>query len=120
MNKLKCNNFLETKTENSSLAVKFFFNLQNHPIFHSEERFLLARGRECFVGLSTVYIYYYSIPSNGCLAGGPVGAGLRFALVDVRLAVLTRVAGLAHAEVHVHCTHVHNDLRDYLIPMSFK
>ena len=77
---------------------------------------LLARGRDDFVGLS-ILLY---CPNNGCLAGGPVGAGLRFALVDVRLAVLTRVAGLAHAEVHVHCTHVHNDLRDYLIPMSFK
>ena len=35
-----------------------FFNLQNHPTFLSEERFVnLARGRECFVGLSILLVY---------------------------------------------------------------
>jgi hypothetical protein len=38
------------------------------------------------------------------LAGGSIGAGLSLALIDVGLAVLARVPGLAHAEVHVHCT----------------
>ena len=34
----------------------FFFNLQNSPTFHSEERLVnLARGRVCFVVLS-IYI----------------------------------------------------------------
>ena len=41
-----------TKTKNCSLTVKQCSNLQNNPTFHSEE--LFVRGRECFVGLSTV------------------------------------------------------------------
>ena len=41
------------------MNVKIFYNLQNQPTFPSEERLVnLARGRECFVGLSTVYYYY--------------------------------------------------------------
>ena len=33
------------------------YNLQNHPTFHSEERLInLARGRECFVDLSTYIV----------------------------------------------------------------
>ena len=35
-----------------------FFNLQNHPTFHSEERLVnLVRGRECFVGLSILLVF---------------------------------------------------------------
>ena len=35
------------------MTVQMFYNLQNHPIFHSEERLVnLARRRECLVGLS--------------------------------------------------------------------
>ena len=46
MNKLKLKDFLKTKT------VQIWFNLQNPPTFHSEERLAnLERVRECFVGL---------------------------------------------------------------------
>ena len=47
------------KTKNNSLTVcTIFFNLQNHPTFHSEERLVnLVRGRECFVGLSILLVY---------------------------------------------------------------
>ena len=35
-----------------------FFNLQNHPTFHPEERLVrLVRGRECFNGLSILFLY---------------------------------------------------------------
>ena len=44
------------KSKNNSLIVRIFFNLQNYPTFHSEERLvILERGRECFVLL--VYLY---------------------------------------------------------------
>ena len=47
--------FLKTKNKNKPLTVKNILNLQNHPIFHSEERLVnVVRGIECFVGLSTV------------------------------------------------------------------
>ena len=39
-------------------AIKHCFSLQNHPTFHSEEMLVnLARGRECFVGLSILLVY---------------------------------------------------------------
>ena len=39
------------------LNVHIFYNLQNHPIFHSEERLVnFVRGRECFVSLSTLLV----------------------------------------------------------------
>ena len=45
------------KSKNNSLIVRIFFNLQNYPIFHSEERLvILERGRECFVGLSILFV----------------------------------------------------------------
>ena len=50
-------------TKNNTLTVRIFYNLQNPPTFHSEERLVnLARGRECFVGLSiyTVLLVYNS------------------------------------------------------------
>ena len=38
----------------------FFFNLHNHPSFHSEESLVhLERERECFVGLSILLAYGY-------------------------------------------------------------
>ena len=44
-----------------------FYNLQNHPTVHSEERLVnLVRGRECFVGLSLLLVHD---------AGGGVPAG---------------------------------------------
>ena len=55
MNELKFND------KNNSLTVQIFFNLQNHPTFHSKERLVdLVRGRECFVGLSVFFVYAYS------------------------------------------------------------
>ena len=55
-NKLKFNDFLKTKkNKNTQLTVQIFFNLQNHPSFHSQERLVnLVRRREWFVGLSKV------------------------------------------------------------------
>ena len=53
MNKLKFDDSLKLQMKNNSLIVQQFFNLQNHPTFHSEERLVnLERGRACFVGLS--------------------------------------------------------------------
>ena len=53
--------FKKLKTKNNSLTVQIFFNLQNHSTFHSEERLVkLARGRECFVGLSILLVYMIS------------------------------------------------------------
>ena len=41
------------KLTKKTLTVHIFCNLQNHPNIHSEDRLVnLARGRECFVGLS--------------------------------------------------------------------
>ena len=61
---------LKNYKQRNTLIVQIFYNLQNHPPFHSEGRLVnLARGWECFVGLSTsilllvllVYlrVYYY-------------------------------------------------------------
>ena len=56
MSNLKFKDFLKTK--NISLTIRFFFILQNHPIFYLEERLVnLVRGRECFAGLSILFIY---------------------------------------------------------------
>ena len=44
------------------MTVQMFYNLQNHPIFHSEERLVnLARRRECLVGLSILLVYAQDI-----------------------------------------------------------
>ena len=58
--------FFLLKTKNNSLPAQIFFNLQNHPPFHSEERLVnLVKGRECLVGLSIL-----------CSGGGhPCGGG---------------------------------------------
>ena len=41
-----------------NVLVHMFFNLQNHPTFHSEERLVnLVIGSECFVGLSKLLVY---------------------------------------------------------------
>ena len=51
--------FLKTLNENNSLSVQIFFHLPNHPTFFSEDRLVnLERGREWFVGLSILLIYY--------------------------------------------------------------
>ena len=53
MNKPKFND-----SKYTSLTVQVFYNLQNHPILHSEERLVtLVRGGECFVGLSIFLVY---------------------------------------------------------------
>ena len=45
------------KLKNNSLTVKSFYNLHNHPTFHSGERLaFLGRGRERFVGLSLLLV----------------------------------------------------------------
>ena len=57
MNKLKFYD-LKKKANNNSLTVHIIFNLQNHPTFRLEERLVkLARGRECFAGLSVLLVY---------------------------------------------------------------
>ena len=48
-----------------SLTAQIFFNLQNRPSFHSEERLVnLERGRECIVGLSILLVYVHSVYST--------------------------------------------------------
>ena len=50
--------FLKFKTKNNSLTDQIFYNPQNHPTSHSEERLVnLVRGRECLVGLSILLAY---------------------------------------------------------------
>ena len=50
-----------TSKNNNSLTVQNFYNLQNHPTFHSEEKLAkLVRRRECFVGLS-IFFNFFSI-----------------------------------------------------------
>ena len=40
------------------MTVNTYFNLQNHPTFHSKERLVnLAKGRECFLGLYILLVY---------------------------------------------------------------
>ena len=57
LNKLKFNTFFKKLLTNNSLTVQLFFIVQNYPTVHSEERLAnLVRGRECFVGLSILYI----------------------------------------------------------------
>ena len=38
MNKLKFNHLKKNCEKNNLLTVQIFFNLQNHPIFHAEEK----------------------------------------------------------------------------------
>ena len=46
MNKLTFNDLKKVKTKDYTWTVQIFYNLQNHPTFHSEERLVnLARGR---------------------------------------------------------------------------
>ena len=51
---------LKTKNQNIKWLYKqIVYNLQNQPIFHSEERLVnLAIGRECFVVLSILLVYH--------------------------------------------------------------
>ena len=73
MNKLIFNHFLKLKTKKYSWAIQIFVESKNHPTFHSEERlFNLESGRECFVGLSSLLISYFS---GGCVLQGAEGAG---------------------------------------------
>ena len=54
---LKFNDFKKIQ-KNNALIIQIFYNLQNQPTFHSEERLVnLARGREFFVGLSISLVY---------------------------------------------------------------
>ena len=47
--------FFQVKTKIKTLTVHIFFNLQNHPHFPLRGKIgQLVRGRECFVGLSTM------------------------------------------------------------------
>ena len=52
MNKLKFNDFVQTKIQ--FIDCTHFFHQQNHPTFHSED---LERGSECFFSLSTLIVY---------------------------------------------------------------
>ena len=68
MSNLKFKDFLKTK--NISLTIRFFFILQNHPIFYLTERLVnLVRGRECFAGLSILFIYAF----KACLLFSKIG-----------------------------------------------
>ena len=59
MTKLKFYDFFKNwKRKIICWQYKFFFNLQNHPTFHGEERLVnLERRRECLVGLSILIFY---------------------------------------------------------------
>ena len=63
MNKLKFNDIFQIKNKYNYTIVYLdctvLYNLRNRPTFHAEERLVnLARGRECFVDLSTYVILY--------------------------------------------------------------
>ena len=54
-----------------NIEVQIYYNLQNHPTFHSDERMvILVRSREHFVGLSSYYFMsFYNLtlyPSEEC------------------------------------------------------
>ena len=50
--------FKKLKTTNNLLTLQIFFNLQNHPTFHSKERLVnFERVRDCLVGLSILLVY---------------------------------------------------------------
>ena len=52
---------MKLKAKTNPLTVQIFFNLQNYPLFHSEELMVnLVRGRECFVGLSILLSRVYT------------------------------------------------------------
>ena len=49
---------IKLKSKNNPLTVQLFYDLQNHPTFHSKERLVnLVRLRECFVGLPILLVY---------------------------------------------------------------
>ena len=51
MSKLKLKNFFRGKNKNNSLTEHIFFNLKNHPTYHSEARLVnlfTVRARWCF------------------------------------------------------------------------
>ena len=54
MNKLEFNvKKKKFKPINNTLIVQIFYNLQNHPTIHTEERLVIpAKGRQFFVDLS--------------------------------------------------------------------
>ena len=59
------------------LTVQIFYNLQNRPAFHSEERLVNnVRGRECFVSLS-IFSVYASTCAGWPGKGGAGAAGLQ-------------------------------------------
>ena len=62
--------FNKFKSKNKSLTVQIFYNLLNHPTFHSEERLInLVRERKCFVGLPLLLVYtlcIYNITMHKC------------------------------------------------------
>ena len=50
--------YYQINNKNISTTFKIFYNLQNHPIFHSMETLVnLVRGREYIVGLSISLVY---------------------------------------------------------------
>ena len=63
-NKHKLKDFINIKNTGNSLNVHMFFNLQNPPTVHSEEKVaqLTVRGRACFVDLSILLGTYRSVP----------------------------------------------------------
>ena len=51
----------KTSNKNYLLYIQIFFNLQNHPSVHLEERMAdLAKERECFVDLSIFLVYEHN------------------------------------------------------------
>ena len=68
----KLNYFFQTK--DNLLNVQIFPNLQNHPIFHSEERLVnVERGRECFclsIFIISLWFKCFNILDAETLTGG--------------------------------------------------
>ena len=65
MSKLKLKNFFRGKNKNNSLTEHIFFNLKNHPTYHSEARLVnLLRARWCFAGVSIFLVFALSVGSG--------------------------------------------------------
>ena len=67
MSKLKLKNFFRGKNKNNSLTEHIFFNLKNHPTYHSEARLVnlfTVRARWCFAGVSIFLVFALSVGSG--------------------------------------------------------
>ena len=64
------------KNKNITLTKRIFYNIQNLPTFHKEERLVnLVRGRECFVGLSILIVYVVQAGGAGSVGGSEQARG---------------------------------------------